>query len=174
VYSVIISTVVQIHLDCSCFLSFPSNERFPITLIYHAGAKEYMGLPYGIVSLASAFLISIISLHLFLSGKRDKHLPPFAPIGVREIMKKSNAEMYWAFLHISRSFGTIVRLQINPLRQIYVVSDVSVARSILNDKSSTKPTPNYRKLDIVVGGKHVPHLTTKEGALWRNARKAVS
>eukprot|EP00957_Ditylum_brightwellii_P078311 5954208-Ditylum_brightwellii.AAC.1 len=89
-------------------------------------------------------------------------------------MKKSNAEMYWAFLHISRSFGTIVRLQINPLRQIYIVSDVSVARAILNDKSSTKPTPNYRKLDIVVGGKHVPHLTTKEGALWRDARKAVA
>eukprot|EP00957_Ditylum_brightwellii_P210542 15365091-Ditylum_brightwellii.AAC.1 len=157
-------------------LSLRDVNIYPLVLIGPLVASKLLGDSTTLFPLSSNLFLVLLSCCAifatrFILYKCDRHLPPYAPVTLFEVL--TNGEDFPYFVsRLVQSVGPIFRLRKTPLMDIIIVNDALVAKAILNNPSSLKPRKFYGKIDRTVDGKTIPYITTKEGDVWKNTRQS--
>jgi len=129
-----------------------------------------------IVSVASigvTLAVGVLASWYFFAKSRATDLPPYAKEGFfRALSKFLGPTAHLWLLDTSKEFNSkIFRLPLTPPGfHFVVVTDASVARTILMDPTTMKFLPFYRNFEKFTGS---PIIGSTEGFRYKHARKAI-
>ncbi len=130
-----------------------------------------------VATVASILLVILVVLvsRTHTSNKRGAvQYPPFAPVGFLKVATGvSGLQAPWFLLDLARKTSSdIFKLPIPFPGGFYVINHPAIAREILTDESTNKPTKVFEPLRIAAGHENI--LTRPNSAQWKAVRKGTA
>ncbi len=132
---------------------------------------------YNVATVASmllAIFVVLVSRTRTSNQRGTVQYPPFAPVGfLKAATGVSGLQAPWFLLDLARKTSSdIFKLPIPIPGGFYIINHPAIAREILTDKSTDKPTKIYEPFANVAGHENI--FTRPNNAQWKAVRKGTA
>jgi cytochrome P450 len=124
----------------------------------------------------AAVLAIVGMMYLYRALRKDERLPPMAPCTMFEcIQSMASPQSISCLAGYRNKVGSVFRIPMPVAEHFVIVGCPKLAREVLEDSSSVKPTFLYKDSEVLFGGKTSIFTTRNHanGSAWHSRRKAL-